>query len=332
MKIQKYLSKVAKLMFLPGAILAVFFGISLPQSAHADERPIYRLQISPTQDNIGTMQPGDTYSGKFNVQNTGTKPYQYTVEVTPFSVKGSNYEQDFETVSDYTVMTDWITLVDTSGSVEPDTESPVSYSIQIPDDAPAGLQAVAIIVTMTNTDEMQASGIQTVSRTAFPIYLNVDGETRREAEIISHKVPGFSFAPIIVTTSTVNNKGNIYTNAEYRLEVRNFFNDQLEYTNVKTENGVEKPAREVIFPDSERYVETSWDDAPMIGVFKVKSIVKIFDEESIIEKTVIICPLWLLILILVIVAVAIFWIVSRILRRKQQQSSIQPSPQNYGAV
>ncbi len=318
MKIKNNLCRIIKFTLLPAMIFAVFLGFSLaPLSAYADERPIYRLQISPTQDNIGTLQPGDTHSGKFNVQNTGTKSYEYRVEVMPFSVKGTNYEQDFETVSDYTVMTDWVTLSSTTGTVDPDSESPVSYTIQIPDDAPAGLQAIAIMVTMINTDEMQASGIQTVSRAAFPVYLNVDGATRREAEIISHTVPGFSFAPIIVTTSTVNNKGNIYTNAEYRLEVRNFFGDQLEYTNVKTENGVEKTVREVIFPDSERYVETSWDDAPMVGIFKVKSVVKIFDEESIIEKVVIICPLWLLILIIVIIAVAIFWIVSRILKRRQ---------------
>jgi len=318
MTIQKYLYKVSKFVLLPVLLLAATFGLSLAQPAHADDRPDYRLQISPTQDNIGVVQPGDTYTGEFKVQNTGLKAYQYKAEVTPFSVKGNDYQQDFETVSDYTVMTDWTTLTGANGKVEPGSEATITYTIKVPRDAPAGLQAITVMVTMVNTTEMQASGVQTVSRAAYPVYLNVDGETRRAAEIISHKVPSFSFAPAIVSTSNVKNDGNIYTNAEYWFEVRNFFNNQLEYSNTEYIDGVETPDLAVIFPDSERYVETSWDDAPSVGIFKVKSTVKIFDEVSTIEKTVIICPLWLIVTIVLFLGVAIFWIVSRIMKRRER--------------
>lgn len=316
MIIQKYFYKISKVALLPVLLLATVFGFSLAQPAYADDRPAYRLQISPTQDNIGTVQPGDTYTGTFEVQNTGLNAYQYKAEVTPFSVKGQDYQQDFETVSDYTVMTDWVTLTGANGKIDPDSEATVTYTIKIPRDAPAGLQAITVMVTMINPAEAQASSIQTVSRVAYPVYLNVDGETRRTAEILTHKVSSFSFAPTIVSTSTVKNDGNIYANAEYWLEVRNFFNDQLEYSNTEYIDGVETPDLAVIFPDSERYVETSWDDAPSIGIFKVKSVVKIFDEESIVEKTVIICPLWLIVIIVLFIGVAIFWIVSRIMKRR----------------
>ncbi len=314
MIIQKFFSKMSKIIALP-LLVAVALGFC-SVSAHAEDRPAYRLQISPTQANIGVAQPGSTCTGEFEVQNTGLNAYEYTVDVAPFSVKGQDYEQDFETVSDYTIMTDWVKVSTDSTRVEPDSTATVHYTITIPHDAPAGLQAVAIMATMVNTDEMQAAGIQTVSRVAFPVYLNVDGETRREAEIISHKVPGFSFSPAIVTSSIVENDGNIYTNAEYWLEVRGFFNNQLEYSNTKYIDGVETPGLEVIFPDSKRYNEVSWDDAPSIGIFKVKSTVKIFDEVSTVEKTVIICPLWLIVVIVLLIGLMIFWIISRIVRRR----------------
>lgn len=317
MTIQKYLSKVCKLAVLPALLIAAAcgFGVSQPALA-ADDRPAYRLQISPTQDNVGVVKPGESYTGKFEVQNTGRNTYQYQIDVTPFSVQGQDYEQNFENVSEYTAMTDWITFASTSGTVEPGSVRPVTYTINIPKDAPAGLQAIAIMVTMVNTAEMQAAGVQTVSRAAYPVYLNVDGVSRREAEVVSHKVPGFSFEPTIVSTSIVKNKGNMYTNAEYWFEVRGFFNDRLEYSNTVYKDGVETPDLHVIFPDSERYNEVSWDDAPSIGIFKVKSVVKIFDEVSTVEKTVIVCPLWLIVVIVLFIGLAIFWIISRIMKRR----------------
>lgn len=315
MIIQKFFSKVGKIVVLPLLLAVAAIGFCLVP-AHAEDQPAYRLQISPTQAKIGTAQPGDTYTGSFEVQNTGRNAYKYTVDVTPFSVKGQNYEQDFETVSGYTAMTDWMELSESSTTVEPNSSATVNYTIKIPHNAPAGLQAVAIMVTMVNPDDMQTSGIQTVSRAAFPVYLNVDGETRREAEILSHKVPSFSFVPAIVTSSIVENDGNIYTNAEYWLEVRGFFNNQLEYSNTEYIDGVETPGLEVIFPDSKRYNEVSWDDAPSIGIFKVKSTVKIFDEVSTVEKTVIICPLWLIVVIVLLIGLMIFWIISRIVKRR----------------
>lgn len=58
MTIQKYLSKVSKLVLLPALLFATMLGVSLAQSASAVDQPEYRLQVSPSQADLGQLTPG----------------------------------------------------------------------------------------------------------------------------------------------------------------------------------------------------------------------------------------------------------------------------------
>ena len=69
-------------------------------------------------------------------------------------------------------------------------------------------------------------------------------------------------------------------------------------------------------PETERY-HTETCNLPPIGLFRAKQTVKIFGEESIVEKTVIVCPLWLIFVILFVVIALIIWIIIRMKSRKK---------------
>lgn len=313
MKIQKYLYKVSGFALLSALLFTTMLGISLAQSAGAADQPEYRLQISPSQADLGLLVPGSTYTGSFAVQNTGTKPYSFTAEVVPYSVSDTDYDPLFDFPSDYTLLTEWTTFSSETNIVQPGSSVDVEYTIVVPTDAPAGNQNAAIAVTM---DAESGSGVNTLQRIAFIMFSNVDGEIIKEGSILSNKVPGFVFSAPLKVTSTVRNDGNVYAPATYLLEVRNFFNNSLEYSNSYYSDGKEVVPNFAIFPETSRYTEVSWDDAPAIGLFKVKSVVKIFDEVSTVEKVVIICPLWLIVVIILLIGLAIFWIVSRITKRR----------------
>lgn len=313
MTIQKYLSKVSKLVLLPALLFATVLGVSLAQSASAADQPEYRLQVSPSQADLGQLTPGSTYTGSFAVQNTGTKPYKFTAEVVPYTVSDTDYDPLFEFANDYTQLTDWVTFSSETDTVQPGSSVDVEYTIKVPKNAPAGNQNAAIAVTM---DVEPGAGVTTLQRIAFLMFSNVEGETIKKGSITSNKVPGFVFSAPLKVTSIVRNDGNVYAPATYLLEVRNFFNGSLEYSNSFYRDGEEVIPNYVIFPETNRYTEVAWDDAPSIGLFKVKSVVKIFDEVSTVEKTVIICPLWLIIVIVLLIGLAIFWIVSRIVKRR----------------
>lgn len=307
--------RVAVLVILP--LLMTILGImTVAQPTFADGVPEYRLQISPTQNRIETLQPGETYEGEFKIQNSGSKAYSYKTSIAPFSVTGSNYEQNFENTSQYTEITDWVTITEgKQGEIQPNEQQVVKYKIKVPKDAPGRSQSAAIIVTM---DAGEAEGgIQTVKQIGYYFYANIGGETKRSAEIIANKIPSFIFNPPLVVSSTVKNTGNIYTNAKYRLEVYNLFGGKMVYSNATdSEDGGEQVDSRVIFPETERYNEVSWDNAPQLGIFKVKQTVEIFNEKSEVEKIVFICPIWFLLIIIVIIAIIVYQIVSRILRRR----------------
>ncbi len=303
---------------LPLLVFAVVLGLSTTPAVAEDERPDYRLQISPTQDNAGKVEPGETHTGSFKVQNTGNKAYRYTVSIAPFSFKNEQYEQDFDSTSKYTVLTDWVTFANDGGLVEPNEQSEVKYTVKVPKDAPGGLQSAAIMVTMVNDDEMKQSGVQTVSRAAFPLYMNIGGDTEERGTIIENKIPSLIFNPPLITSSVVENAGNIYTTATYEVKVYNVFGGKEVYTNIKEDNnGDMKPDTRVIFPETERYNEVEWTNAPKLGLFRVKQTVKIFDKVSEKEKLVFICPIWLILIFVAIIALIVYKLVSGVMKRRE---------------
>lgn len=294
---------------LISAIFAAIIAYA-PVSA-ADDSP-YRLHISPTQANLGTLEPGSSTAGSFLVRNAGTESFNFTVSVAPYSVSGQNYDADFSTVSKYTELTDWVNLPTKEGHVEPDQSVEVSYSINIPDNAPGGAENAAIIVTMEKPNNAN-SGVQAEQRVAYLLYSNITGETIESANVTSNQIPSLVFNSPLTATSTVQNSGNVYGIARYLLEVRNVFGGRLVYTNQEEDsNGDVIILGQYIFPETERYNEVSWDEAPLVGLYRVTQRITIYDETSEITKLVLVCPIWLLILSIVAVAFLIFYIIRRI--------------------
>lgn len=296
------------LAFSGGILIASALFANAP--ARAADVPAYRLQVSPTQNDLGEIEPGETYTGELKVQNTGSEGFDFKVEVAPYTVQSDQYDPDFTTVNEYTEIADWIKLSTEDGHVDPDGQTEVSYTIDVPKDAPGKAQSAALLVSLVTEGASDKTSIQTVQQAAYLIFANIAGETRKTAEITENRVPSFLFQPPLIASSKVKNTGNIYTVAEYTLEVKSFFGGKDVFTTP------EEDRKEIIFPGTERYNEVSWEGAPQIGLFKVKQTVKIFDEVSEVEKVVFLCPLWFLILIIAIIGVIIFWIVSRILKRK----------------
>lgn len=314
------LMKAVRVAAVPALVLAAALVLNASPALAEDKKPDYRLQISPTQDNVGKIEPGETHTGSFNVQNTGNKGYKYTVSISPFSFKDDRYEQDFDTTSKYTVLTDWVTFANDEGSVEPGEQSEIKYTVKVPSDAPGGLQSAAIMVTMVNNDEMKNSGVQTVSRAAYPIYMNIGGDTEERGAIIENKIPTLIFNPPLVTSSVVENAGNVYAAATYEVKVYNVFGGKEVYSNAQEDNnGDLQPDTRVVFPETERYNEVTWTNAPKIGIFRVKQTVKIFNEVSEKEKIVFICPIWLILILVAVIAVIVYKIVSGIMKRRDDK-------------
>ena len=121
-----------------------------------------------------------------------------------------------------------------------------------------------------------------------------------------------SFGAPLTVSSRVKNEGNVHTDAKYVLQIYPLFSDTEVYTNE------EDPMESLILPESERYNTLSWDEAPMVGIFKVRQTISIFGDTSTVERIVIICPLWLMFVIVVAIGLGIFWLVSRSKNRRKK--------------
>ncbi len=296
------------------SVLAVLGAVLLPSSsAFADESSVdYRLSITPTQKSFGTIKPGETYSDKFKVKNTGREPFDFSISFAPYNVEGQEYTANYDKATKYNDIADWLSVDIEHGTVAAGDETEITYSFTVPEGTHGGAQLGTIMITMNDSNDKTDGGVETVRRLGYLVFGNVDGEITTTAKILENKIPSFIFTPPITATSLVENTGNVYTGATYSLQVFPLFSDEEVYTNE------EEPDKNIIFPETKRFYTTSWEGAPQLGIFRVRQTIKIFDEVSTVEKLVFLCPIWFLFIIVLIIFVAIFWIVSRIRGRNKE--------------
>lgn len=282
-------------------------------AVHASEIPDYRIQISPAKEDIGELKPGETFTGTFKVQNTGSKSFEFKVGVAPYTVIDEHYTPDYDKSNQYTDIVNWVKFSQETGSVEPNGEVEIAYEVKVPADVPAGGQyALLTAETIGNQNNSNTSGVVTVNRVGMILYSNVQGKTRKTGSVIENKVPSFLFNPPVSATSIVENTGNTHANAEYVLQVYPLFGNEEVYTNE------ENPMKLTILPETQRFNTITWPNAPHLGIFRVKQTVIIFGEVSTVEKTVFLCPIWFMFIVLAIIFCAIFWIVTRIRARRNR--------------
>ena len=297
------------------AVLAAVLGIASlafcqPVAADTVELPEYRLAITPTQKDFKTFEPGQTYSDTYYVRNSGTKPFNYEITFAPYNVVGEYYETNYTEKTQYNEIVDWISVDETSGTLDPGERAEVRYTITVPENIHGGAQACTIMAKMADTEhDNDTSAVQTIRQLGYLIFGNVDGDIIETASIAENKIPSFLFQAPLYAESIVENTGNVYSAAEYTFQVFPLFSDEEIYTNE------EDPSREIIFPETKRYNKVTWEGSPQLGIYRVRQTVKLFDEVSTKEKLVFICPIWFLLICLAAVFIIIFSIIHRIRNR-----------------
>lgn len=314
------MKKVNKKFMVFVGFLTVFLSSSLPLTTMAYNT----MTVSPPTQKL-ILQPGEVYTDSLTVSNSSNsdRDLKFEVKVGSFAQnkEGSEHDDDYGTVdvvseSSYNQIMDWITVNDQNGVVAPGESEDVSYTINVPNNAPAGGQYATIIV-MDKTTSGSGSGNISIDddyQFATIIYAEVAGETKTEGEVLENSVPGFIFSSPLNAESMVKNNGNVHTDAEYTLQVWPLFSDEEICTNE------ESPETSLILPETERY-HTQTCDLPSIGIFKAKQVVKIFGETSTIERTVIMCPLWLLFIIVFIMILIIVWIFTKTRKNSKRKKA-----------
>lgn len=312
-------NKVLSMIMVGVLAICSLFGV-FSKAAFADSNT---MTVSPPYQKM-ILTPGETYKNALSVFNStnSTRDLKYAVEIGSFSQHASEESKDdygsmdHINVSSYNQIMDWIKIDKDHGTLAPGETAEIGYSIEVPEDAPAGGQYATILVVDKTTSDTSGEGnimINQEFQFASIIYAEVAGETREDGAIIDNSMPSFLLNGPLTAESMVKNNGNVHTDAEYTFQVWPLFSDEEICTNE------EKPETSLILPDTERYHAQTCDNLPSFGILKAKQVVSIFGETSIVERTVIVCPLWLLFVILFAIIALVIWIFMRVRKRKGSQ-------------
>ena len=291
-----------------GAVLA-----TLPVSAAKN----YSYSVSPMKQSI-VLNPGDTYYGSFKVVSPNDNEYdiEYEIEQRSFYV-----DDQYSTVYDEnnSAIVDWTTITSgQTGSIKPNDNRTVMFTINVPENATAGGQYEAFRVK-TKAVEAEGEGnlvIQEQLIITYLLYAEIAGDTVRQGEIMDISVPGFLFTDNISGSAAIKNTGNIHEEAKYTLQVFPLFSGEEVYTNE------ENPETAIILPDRVRMHDTVWNETPSIGIFNVVYTAEFAGVTAQVKKMVIVCPVWLLFVIIFAVFLIIGWIVVKVRGRKKSYKRI----------
>lgn len=319
---RSYFIKTKRVMMNVFAVLFAGVFVGTP-AVMAEGDNTVGFSMSPMDQKI-VLEPGDSYTSSLRIHNPGdhSTDVTYEVSVEPFYVN-DGYSTIFENVNGRGEMANWITIDSpTTGTLKPNETAEISFTINVPENAPAGGQ-YATVLASSRTKGQSGDGINPmideVRRIGHLIFAEVAGNTVRQGEIVDANVPSFLLSGNIAGTSSIKNTGNVHGTATYKLQVFPLFSNEEVYTNV------ENPETHTILPDRTYYNETAWDKTPDIGIFNVKYTVEFEGVTTEVSKMVIKCPIWLLFIIFFVIAVIIIWIVMRVRARNNASRRRQTS-------
>jgi hypothetical protein len=258
-----------------------------------------------------TISAGGSYSGSFVVKNELNQPYDIKVYAAPFTRQSDDqYTQRFDIETNFTRLSQWIYFEQETYRLgaKGDTDSilTIPFSVQAPGNAVGGGQYAVVFVEAS----IGGGTINTYPRIGHLLFARVSGDINYAGKVISQNIRNFYWNPPISTSALIENTGNIDFNADVTTSIVNFFG----------KNNAVEPKKEtfMIMPETRRLVTQTWEDAPSLGIFKVKQEISILDEAPVVlERTVIIIPLFLLVIIVIALILLIVWVIAKLKKHKK---------------
>lgn len=277
------------------------------------------FMVTPMNQMI-SLKPGETYTGFIKVANSGesSDDFAYKVSVAPYSVLGEEYDADLATMSNHSMIVDWISLDKNSGILNPNETSEVYFTITVPSDAPAGGQYASLLVT-DDTSSLVGRGsmVNSVFEIASLIYADVAGETVEKGEVLENNIPGWVTSAPIMVNGLLSNNGNVHEIAITTIEARNIITGEKI---LPTEQNMGRYT-EVVMPETTRRTNYNITNLPLIGIVEVKQSIYYNGASSVEIKNVIICPIWFIILAVILICSIIGATVMLIRKRRKTKNN-----------
>ncbi len=274
-----------------------------------------RLSIAPPIVSQ-TVPAGGTISGSINLQllSAGTARVSISTELMRPGDQSSFAAPD----TSRDALQSWIAPEDTSRTVTFGTPLKLVYHVRVPENAPPGAHAFAILVSQTS----RVAGTNTDSNSGV-------AATGAVGAVVVVTVPG-ALRPAL-TTRRIQRPRWVWSGrpARFGIRVRNTGNTMItpsvalhtgSFAGVADQRIAARPLP--ILPDGYRNIEVSWADHPLVGWFHPKIFVSadgIPTSATTYPTVVVLPPPWLIALIVLAIATPIA--ASLLRRRRSRQDS-----------
>lgn len=316
--------KKSILKFLTLGLITVFsLGIFVP-ATHAEDTPALGASITlqPVSKTM-EIQSDAIYDSSFQITNDGDAAIRIEVYAAPYSYVYSEsddtYKLGFSNENNFTQLSRWITIQDTSGNfverptftIEPKQTIDIIYRISTPSNIPAGGQ-YAVIFSQTVSDAVSSTGIRTEASAGMIIYgHSSEGEVITSAEISDLKIEqNFS------ASAKVKNTGNTDFSAFGTLKVEpiiGFSSYETPSTN----------ARISVIPESEREIIDKWEEGvPTFGIYKATWTIVAGETTETIERIIFLISPVFIIITITLLTIIVIWIIIRVRKRKERRSRL----------
>ena len=268
-----------------------------------------------------SLKAGETYEGTISVVNPvdATENFKYKAEVTPYGVTvqdHADYLINLTDDSEYTTISKWIEIKEPTGEVKPNETKEIHFVIKVPENAPPGGQYATISISSDNdSNTSEGVAVQNVFEMASIIYATVEGEVQHDGEILENNVPGFVVNTPARLTALISNHGNIHEDATFVITVSDFFTGRV-ILPTEEEDGYYS---EIVMPGTTRFIERDVNNLPALGVVKVNQTIYYQGESSVVEKNIIICPIWFMALVVATIAAIVATIVHLVKKHRKKR-------------
>lgn len=281
------------------------------------------LSVRPSEQSIA-LHPGENLDGVVQVSNNGRLDFTFELSSTAFRITNNHYDAEFSNETATTGLPSWISFDQPSYHIGVGEKIEVPFHISVPEDVPSGSQYAAIIVRTKDSADSEAT-VRVITQVAALVYGHViGGETREEGAVVEQSMTTLLLSKDFSATAVVENTGNIDFRFLHELTIYDFFTGR----EVVTPDAVDEndnpiaAAALTVLPGTSRTSTLKWDNAPMLGLFRIRQTVSFLEESFTVEKVVFFCPIWLVIAVAAFIVLIILWIIIRAASRKNRQPQV----------
>ena len=186
----------------------------------------------------------------------------------------------------------------------------IPYKITVPSNPPAAGQYASIFAeSVDDSTSTTGTSVKANARIGLTLIGKTNAEENRVGEIVSNTAPNFLLGKNISSSFGVKNTGNVHIDAVQNFKVEGLFGNVL----------YEDETAKIVMPEKTLMTETSWEDSPSMGIYKVTSVVTVPSLDLSSEQTtiVVVMPPLMLALFIVLFTAIIAIIIILIMRRRK---------------